>query len=132
MFKKMDDVFRKHPKLIIAIMLISFISSLTYFGLSGGTHGFDMTMLKNQMVDNLAFSETTFHDNTLEVVVQNTTSDDYALKLINVSFKNGDDVITTIPGYIGETIAPGGYKKLVVTTDVDLTDAKSVSYEIIK
>jgi hypothetical protein len=131
MLNKIKTIFKKHPKIIIGIMLISFISSLAYYNLSR-THGFDMTMLKNQMVDNLAFSETKFNNNTLEVIVQNTTSSDYNLKLINVSFKNGDETITTIPGYIGDRIQPGGYKKLVVTTDVDLTNAKSVSYEIIK
>lgn len=87
----------------------------------------------NQTVDNLEFSDVSFSDNKLVVVVTNTLDSIYYLDTITVSFNDKDgNVIDSIDGYIGNKIKANGKKQLVVSTDVSLENAYSLNYKINK
>jgi hypothetical protein len=87
----------------------------------------------DQTVDSLKFTEAILDGKKLTVTVTNTTSTSYNLKTITVTYlDSASKDITAVKGYIGNTIAANDSKQLVITTDVDLTNAKSVAYTINK
>lgn len=87
----------------------------------------------DQTVDNLKFSEAILSDNKLTATVTNTTSSAYSLKTITVTFLDSSSKeITKIKGYVGNTISANDSKQLVISTDVDLANAKSIAYTINK
>lgn len=87
----------------------------------------------DQTVESIQFSDATLEGNKLTIVVTNTLSTTYSLKTINVKILDSSSKeITTMKGYIGNTIESGSSKQLVVSTDVDLTNATSVTYTINK
>ena len=87
----------------------------------------------DQTVDSLKFSEAILDGKKLTVTVTNTTSTSYSLKTITVTYLDSTSkAITAVKGYIGNTIAANESKQLVITTDVDLTNAKSITYTINK
>lgn len=62
--------------------------------------------------------------------MNNTT---YSLSTIDVEFYDSEsNLITTISGYIGNSILADESHQLVVETDEDLSNAKSVKYIINK
>lgn len=89
--------------------------------------------MKDQTIDDLSFVNATMDNNKLAVEVLNNTNNNYSLKTINVSYLNSNgEVITTINGYIGNNIGSYDSKKLVVSTDIDLSDATSIKYTVNK
>lgn len=89
------------------------------------------TLLSDQVVDNLKFSDARFENNKLTVVVSNTLDDSYRLKTIDVIFQDENyQEITTITGYIGNRLEQMDKKQLVVSTDVDLSQAVHIKYII--
>ena len=87
----------------------------------------------DQTVDSLKFSEAILSGNKLTATVTNTTSNTYNLKTITVTFLDSSSKeITRIKGYIGNTISANDSKQLVISTDVDLANAKSIAYTINK
>ena len=87
----------------------------------------------DQTVDSLKFTEAILDGKNLTVTVTNTTSTSYSLKTITVTYLDSTSkAITAVKGYIGNTIATNESKQLVITTDVDLTNAKSITYTINK
>ncbi len=113
----------------LIICLVFVVKGLFFSHAATNTASF----LKDQKVDGLLFTRTTFSDNTLKVIVKNTTDDAYNLKTIDVSFVDGDNkVITTVNGYVGDVIAKDSYKQLVVSSDIDLSKSSSLTYKINK
>lgn len=91
------------------------------------------TLLSDQVVDNLKFMNTSLENNKLTVVVYNTLEDSYNLKTIDVTFQDENyEEITTIRGYIGNSLEQQDMKQLVVSTDVDLSNAAHIKYTINK
>lgn len=91
------------------------------------------TLLSDQIVDNLKFMDTKLQNNKLTVVVYNQLEESYNLKTIDVEFQDENyNEITTVRGYIGESIDNKGMKQLVVSTDVDLSNASHIKYIINK
>ena len=87
----------------------------------------------DQTVDSLKFSEAILDGNKLTATVTNTTSSAYSLKTITVTFLDSSSKeITKIKGYVGNTISANDSKQLVISTDVDLANAKSIAYTINK
>ena len=87
----------------------------------------------DQTVDSLKFSEAILDGNKLTATVTNTTSSAYNLKTITVTFLDSSSKeITKIKGYVGNTISANDSKQLVISTDVDLANAKSIAYTINK
>ena len=128
---------KKNRKLIILgislIVLIISIGVITNNLNSSHANPTSANFLRDQVVDNLLFTRTKFSDDTLIVIVKNTTDEDYKLKSIDVSFYDtSKNLITTVKGYIGDEIAQDGYKQLVVSTEKDLSKADSITYTINK
>lgn len=76
---------------------------------------------------------TKLENNKLTVVVYNQLEESYNLKTIDVEFQDENyNEITKVVGYIGETIDNKDMKQLVVSTDVDLSNASHIKYIINK
>lgn len=115
---------------VIAVVIISAILLVNF----NSSKAIDTsTLLSEQVVDNLKFMNTSFENNQLKVVVYNTLEDSYSLKTIDVTFQDENyNEITTVKGYIGNTLEQKEMKQLVVSTDVDLTSASHIKYTINK
>ena len=115
---------------VIAIVIISAILLVNF----NSSKAIDTsTLLSEQVVDNLKFMNASFENNQFKVVVYNTLEDSYSLKTIDVTFQDENyNEITTVKGYIGNTLEQKEMKQLVVSTDVDLTNASHIKYTINK
>lgn len=67
------------------------------------------------------------------VEVTNNTGDIYQLDqyMINVKDASGNTIVK-VPGYIGESLAVGETKTIRSMVNMDLSDATSVEYEVVK
>jgi len=82
-------------------------------------------------VNNLRFNNVRLINNQLVGTVQNTTSSTYNLALINVKVKDeSGNVLTTLTGYIGESLNADEIRNLNIKTDKNLSNAKTVEYEV--
>ena len=94
-------------------------------------------VVKDQEVDGLKMTNTsltiTNGISTLVTEVSNNTGSDYQLEEFTIIIKDKtDNVLATIPGYVGETIENGSTKTIDSSIDIDLSNATSVEYEIKK
>lgn len=94
-------------------------------------------VIKDQEVDGLTMSNTVLSTTdgvtTLTVEVKNNSGEDYHLSKINVIVKDvTGNTIFTVPCYIGNVITNGATKMINTTLDVDLNNAVSIEYNIIK
>ena len=118
----------------ISIICILVVSAVTLLGFNI-THSSVLTseLLKDQEVDNLVFSNADLNGNKLSVEVENNSNEVYTLKTIDVVFKDeSGSEITTLSGYIGNSLNTGDVKRLVVETDEDLSNSYSIEYRINK
>ena len=118
----------------ISIICILVVSAVTLLGFNI-THSSILTseLLKNQEIDNLVFSNADLNGNKLSVEVKNNSNEVYTLNTIDVVFKDeSGSEITTLSGYIGNSLNTGDVKRLVVETDEDLSDSYSIEYRINK
>ncbi len=91
------------------------------------------SLLKNQRVENLLFTDASLENNKLKVAVHHTKEGIYSLKTITVSFLDVDNnIITSVEGYIGNEVTTNFPKQLVVETDEDLSHAVNIRYTINK
>mgnify|MGYP004495820943 CR=1 FL=1 len=88
-------------------------------------------LLKEQQVENFTFKNTSLTEKKLMVDVLNTDDSNSNISTIDVTYldREGKE-ITTVSSYIGNTIKPHESKKLVVTTDEDLSNVYSIKYTI--
>ena len=114
---------------IIVIFVVVFIIGKSFADPNSG-------YLRNQTVDGLSFENanlvyeegiTTF---TVEVYNENDTKID--LKTISINLKNPDGEITTLVGYIGESLEIDEGKLITASIDDDLTDSNNLEYVINK
>lgn len=132
----MSEKLKKNKKgyiisgVVIAVVIISAILLVNF----NSSKAIDTsTLLSEQVVDNLKFMNASFENNRLKVVVYNTLEDIYSLKTIDVTFQDENyNEITTVKGYIGNTLEQKEMKQLVVSTDVDLTNTSHIKYTINK
>lgn len=123
---------KKYLVSFIAIIIVIIGSVLLYnFTISKAID--TTTLLSDQVVDNLKFMKTKLENNKLTVVVYNQLEESYNLKTIDVEFQDENyNKITTVRGYIGESIDNKDMKQLVVSTDVDLSNASHIKYTVNK
>lgn len=92
--------------------------------------------LKNQVVDNLSFENATLeYENgisTFKVEVYNECGDIYNLKNISINLTNESNTITTLIGYIGETLEKDESKLITASIDQDLSSSLKLEYVINK
>ena len=118
----------------ISIICILVVSAVTLLGFNI-THSSILTseLLKDKEVDNLVFSNADLNGNKLSVEVKNNNDEVYTLNTIDVVFKDeSGSEITTLSGYIGNSLNKDDVKRLVVETDEDLSNSYSIEYKINK
>lgn len=70
---------------------------------------------------------------TLVTEVTNNTGADYHLVEFVITVKDADgNVITTLPGYVGDVILNGETRVIDSTIDIDLSHAASIEYSVTK
>ena len=69
----------------------------------------------------------------LEVEVTNTSAVDQQIVEFNIIVKNeNDEHIITLIGFVGDTIKAGESKVITSSCGIDLSNAHSISYELVK
>ncbi len=131
MLQQIKKYILNEKVLLIALILLAIGLIITHMAL---TRSSSVTpTYADQTVDSLKFSEAILDGNKLTATVTNTTSSAYSLKTITVTFLDSSSKeITKIKGYVGNTISANDSKQLVISTDVDLANAKSIAYTINK
>ena len=72
-------------------------------------------------------------ETTYVTQVTNVTDQTIYLQAVKIHLKDAEgNLITTLDGYLGENIAPGEVSSIISYTDMNLKDAKTVEYEIVK
>ena len=94
-------------------------------------------VIKDQTFEGLTFTNTSLTTtngvSTLITEVSNTTGTDYTLDEFTITIKNKDgEVITTIPGYVGDVIKNGETRTINSSIDIDLSNASSIEYSVKK
>jgi len=124
--------------LIIAGVCLLFTICFVGFKIVSNTYASpDDNYLVNQTVDGLSFENASLiSENGISkyiVNVVNDNKDDYSLKTINVTFKDNEgNEITTLLGYIGDSLSPNEEKVLNISTDQEITGISSIEYKINK
>jgi len=93
--------------------------------------------LSDQTVDNLEFKNANLvYENGVSkytAEVTNSLTTNYALKTINIIFKDSTGTeIENLIGYIGNNLTPGEVKLLDASVDRELTDIVTIEYKINK
>lgn len=130
-----DKVRANRKKYLVSCIVIGLVivGSIVLYNFTTSKAIDTTTLLSDQVVDNLKFINTKLENNKLTVVVYNQLEESYNLKTIDVEFQDENyNEITTVRGYIGETIDNKDMKQLVVSTDVDLSNASHIKYIINK
>lgn len=130
-----DKVRANRKKYLVSCIVIGLVivGSIVLYNFTTSKAIDTTTLLSDQVVDNLKFMNTKLENNKLTVVVYNQLEESYNLKTIDVEFQDENyNEITTVRGYIGETIDNKDMKQLVVSTDVDLSNASHIKYIINK
>ena len=130
-----EKVQKNKSKYIISCIVIGvvIIGSVLLYNFTTSKAMDTTTLLSDQVVDNLKFMKTKLENNKLTVVVYNQLEESYNLKTIDVEFQDENyNKITTVRGYIGESIDNKDMKQLVVSTDVDLSNASHIKYTVNK
>ena len=88
-------------------------------------------VIKDQTFEGLTFTNTSLTTtngvSTLITEVSNSTGSDYTLEEFTITIKNKDgEVITTIPGYVGDVIKNGETRTINSSIDIDLSSASSI------
>ena len=94
-------------------------------------------VIKDQEVEGLKMTNTSLvYENgttTLETLVINNTEEDYTINKIKITVKDKEgNVVTTLTGTIADTIKPGESRVIDSDTPMDLSEAGSIEYSIIK
>lgn len=130
-----DKVRDNKTKYLVSCIVIGLVivGSIVLYNFTTSKAIDTTTLLSDQVVDNLKFMNTKLENNKLTVVVYNQLEESYNLKTIDVEFQDENyNEITKVVGYIGETIDNKDMKQLVVSTDVDLSNASHIKYIINK
>ena len=94
-------------------------------------------VLKEQAIDGIKISNVALSVtdglSTYTAKVTNTTDKDISIEDIDIIVKNKEEKeLVKMLGYIGSTIKPNEEKNIISTTDMDLSNADSISYKINK
>lgn len=94
-------------------------------------------VIKDQEVEDLKLTNTSLKvdDNysTLVTLVSNPTSEDKEVKRFNIYVKDKDGKeIITLQGYVGDVVPAGESREITSNVNMDLSNAASIEYEIVK
>ena len=135
MDKKMKIWFEKSKKPIIIIGSI-FIIMIVVFLIGRSLADPNSGYLRNQSVDGLSFenAELVYENGitTFTAEVYNESGDIYRLKNISIQLADEADTVTTLVGYIGDSLDEEEGTYLKASIDQDLSDTVSLEYVINK
>lgn len=94
----------------------------------------DDSIVKEQTIDGLKISNVKMEVidgiTTYTASITNITNSNIEVDNIKIVVKDDkNDILATLTGYIGAILKPNDTKNIVNTTDIDLSKAKSISYE---
>ena len=94
-------------------------------------------VIKDQTFEGLTFTNTslTVVDgiSTLMTQVSNDTGSDYTLDEFTITVKDSEgNIVTTLPGYVGDVIRNGETRTINSSIDIDLSKASSIEYSVKK
>lgn len=94
-------------------------------------------VIKDQQVEELNLTNTSLKvdDNysTLVTLVSNPTNEDKEVRVFNIYVKDKDgNEIVTLQGYVGDVIPAGESREITSNVIMDLSNATSIEYEILK
>lgn len=94
-------------------------------------------VIKDREVDGIKLTNTSLTTvngiSTLVTSVTNDSKSDYHLDEYTIIIKDADGKeIVRIPGYVGDTIKAGETRTINSSVDIDLSNAKSIEYEVKK
>ena len=126
-FKSNEELYRK-SLVLVGVLLVG------GFGIIGFRLAFSSAnttvMLRDQEVEGISFKNASYENNKLQVEVSSASSQN--IKTIDVVYKDASgNEISRVSGYVGNTI-DNDVRKLVVSTDEDLSNAYSIEYIINK
>ena len=122
----------KIPTLVVSLLVL--VSVIIFIGrsIANPNSGY----LRNQTVDGLSFenAELVYENGvtTFTVEVYNETEDIYSLKNISINLKAEDGTVTTLVGYIGESLEKDEAKLIRASIDQDLSSSASLEYVVNK
>ena len=93
----------------------------------------DKKITKEQEIDGIKISDVKMNVvdglTTFNAKATNTTKEDKNIEIIYIIVKDKDDKeIAKLTGYIGGDLKPNESRDIVNTTDIDLSNAKSITY----
>ena len=94
-------------------------------------------VIKDQNIDGIEITNTSlvYEDGIsyLNATVTNNTGSDYELNEYRINVKDSDDnIIVTMPGYVGSVLKNGESKTINTMITEDLSKAASIEYEVVK
>lgn len=94
-------------------------------------------VVKKQVLDGLEFDNTSLsisdNKSTFTTTVTNLTDSDINAKVFNIIIKDKKGkVLTTLEGYIGESLPKGKSHTVQSNVDIDLKKAYEVEYKLVK
>ena len=135
MDKKIKIWFEKSKKPIIIIgslLIVMIVIFLIGRSVADPNSGY----LRNQSVDGLSFenAELVYENGitTFTVEVYNESGDIYNLKDISVQLTDEADKVTTLVGYIGESLDVDEAKRITASIDQDLSSSVNLEYVVNK
>lgn len=122
----------KIPALIVGIIVLVGLIFLVGRSVADPNTGY----LRNQVVDGLSFenAEIVYEEGitTFTAEVYNENGVEYTLKNISINLTDADGNVTTLVGYIGETLEINEGKIITASIDDDLSDSTNLEYVINK
>lgn len=135
MDKKIKVWFEKGKKPLIvlgSLILVAVIGLLIGNSVADPNSGY----LRNQSVEGLSFenAELVYENGitTFEVEVFNENESNFSLKYVNINLKDEEGKVTTLIGYVGETLEVNEAKLITASIDQDLSNSVSLEYVISK
>ena len=130
----MKNLNNKNKYILFGLIGAFIIIGIITFGISFAYT--DNDPLKNQKVDGLSFENAKVEYNneisTFTVAVYNETEGIYNAKEIEITIKDKSNEETTLIGVIGEKLESDEGRIITATTNKDITNIKSIEYEIKK
>jgi len=133
---KIKEIMKRENFKTVLTLFSLFVVSGMLLILAGRSLGdSNSTILREQEVDGLVFKNATIEYvegiTTFTVEVENTL-EDMNLRYININFKDENDNITRLVGYIGDNIKSKETKLVVASVDKDITNSIDITYSINK
>lgn len=135
MNKRIIESLKENKKLLVLLSSLIIVSIIVF--IVGRTLADPNTeYLRNQTVDELSFENANlvFENGitTFTVEVYNESGDVYSLKNISINLIDKNANVTTLVGYIGETLEKDEAKYITASIDQDLSSSVSLEYVVNK